>query len=290
MCGHPKGGCHLRKRTPPQWRLLQKYPPPACPARETPSRLAAGKRHPSLDSTVAPGWYDTPATTEWTRSTAQLKQRPFVKLQSESESTTLWLSLNFYSNSTGTWKYTGATSTIFFLSLLVSYVTSHWGKILLYCRPITHTKWICKWINIFVALCTVSCPIHYIIPSLIVRPWLMTWSIIVARISSGTAWCLRAPRPLPPIPPPHTLTPPPLLLPRADSCHCSFTWPGDSMFRNCTVPAWSSSIYTCLAAFTVMDSTCQVQVLNILFDWSSETNSNSSFVSQVLVAPDCQLL
>ena len=61
----------------------------------------------------------------------------------------------------------------------------------------------------------------------------------------GTAWCLHASRPLPPILPPHTLTPPPPLLPlpKAGSCPCSFTWPGASMFRNCTSPSQALYIH-----------------------------------------------
>ena len=56
--------------------------------------------------------------------------------------------------------------------------------------------------------------------SAIVRRWLLTWSISVAWISSGTAWSLRAPWPLPPILPPRTLTPP-LLIPIPQVPRCS---------------------------------------------------------------------
>ena len=79
---------------------------------------------------------------------------------------------------------------------------------------------------------------HIRLHSTIVRRWLITWSISVNRISSGTTWGLRAPQSLPPILPPRTLTP--LRLPRAG---CSFTWPGASMFRNCTGPDFKLYTY-----------------------------------------------
>ena len=119
------------------------------------------------------------------------------------------------------------------------------------------------------------------------RWWLITWPISVAWNSSGTAWCLRAPWPLPPILPPRTLTPSPLFpLPWAGSCPCSFTWP---------MPPCSEIVLVLVKLYTYMFgsihnhgqhlSGIQHIVWFVIWDvW------NSSLVSQVLFSPDCQLI